>query len=219
MSDPTIRKATPKNILRDFTSPGSPAPKMEDIYVLPASFIKAICEISPKIQKTGAWWAIGGDLSEMLGGVTVVPKEIEILTTIDGVQKLFEGFAEYNPSPVELVEKKLDREADINGTDYPVTVRSHQTHFTVHGAPVVVHGDYQMRVGVWDWGDSLQFNAPKANVMGARVPVMPIRLASEFYLTLGWSDRVELISVAIHKAHHALGQMGYDAGMAYDASG
>jgi hypothetical protein len=219
MSDPTIKRATPKNILTEFTSSGSPAPKMEDIFVLPTSFIACIREITPKIDKSGAWWALGGDLAEMLGGVTVVPKEIEILTTAEDVKKIFGCLAEYNPSQIELVEKKLDREAEIDGTKYPIVVRSHQTCLTVHGAAVVVYGDYQMKVGDWDWGDPLQFRAPHANVTGSRVPVMPIRLASEFYLTLGWSDRVELISAAIHRAHHALGQMGYDAGMAYEASG
>jgi hypothetical protein len=89
---------------------------------------------------------------------------------------------------------------------------------TVHGAEVQVHGEYQMKVGEWEWGDPLEFKAPIVNIVGIRVPVLPIRLSSELYLTLGWSDRVEKISLAIAHAHHGRGQYGDETrSKAYDA--
>lgn len=212
-----IDRATPWNVM-SYTNPGSPVPKPEDIYILSPSFIKCIREVAPKIQKTGVWWAIGGDLSEMMGGVSIAPKAIEILTTAEGVQKIFEALVEYGPIPVALWETKLEREAEISSKKYPVRVRSQRTTLTLHGVEVIIHGDYQMGVGTWDWGDPLYFKAPMVNVVETRVPAMPIRLSSELYLTLGWSDRVKLISAAIAHAHHGRGQYGDETrSTAYDS--
>ena len=215
MIDSSIKPASPRNIYTEFVNPGSKVPKAEDIYILPVPFITSILEIAPKIKKSGVWWAFGGDLSEKLGGVAIIPKEIEILTDSEGAEKIFACLAEYNPTPIAVVEKKLDRQAEIDGKKYPVLVRSHRTSLTVKGVEVIVHGDYQIRVGEWDWGDSLQFKSSIVNMTGTEIPVMPIRLSSEIYLTLGWLDRVQMIATAISNAHHAMGQ--YGAEMGYDS--
>jgi hypothetical protein len=56
--------------------------------ILPVAFIGCIVEIAPKLKRSAAWYAFGGELSEKLAGVSVIPKEIEILTDIEGVQKI-----------------------------------------------------------------------------------------------------------------------------------
>lgn len=216
-NDDGVVRATPQNITK-FVNPGSPLPKPEEIFMLSQNIIRCIRDITPKIQKTGAWWAIGGDLSEMMGGVGIQATHVEILTSKEGVQKISEALAEYGPTPITTVETKLDRDAEIEGKKYPVRVRSQRMDLKVHGAEVQVHGDYQMKVGEWEWGDPLEFKAPIVNIVGTRVPVMPIRLSSELYLTLGWSDRVDKISQAIAHAHHGRGQYGDETrSNAYDA--
>jgi hypothetical protein len=218
MIDTSIKPASPQNIYTEFVNPGSKVPVADDIYILPVPFITCILEIAPKIKKSGVWWAFGGDLSEKLGGVAVIPKEIEILTNMEGVGKIFEGLAEYDPAPIAVVEKQLHRQADIDEKKYPVFVKSHRTSLNVKGVEVIVHGDYQIRVGEWDWGDSLQFKSSIVNMVGTEIPVMPIRLSSEIYLTLGWLDRAQMIATAISNAHHAIGQYGAEVGYDSEAS-
>ncbi len=119
----------------------------------------------------------------MMGGVSIEATHVEILTNKDGVQKISGALAEYDPTPITTIETKLDRDAEIEGKKYPVRVRSQRMDLTVHGAEVQVHGEYQMKVGEWEWGDPLEFKAPIVNIVGIRVPVLPIRLSSELYLT------------------------------------
>jgi hypothetical protein len=209
MSDSDVRVATPGNIYTDFVNPGHEAPKPEEIYLLPISFVGCLRQIGPKLDASGAWWSVGGDLSENLAGVTVNPKEIQILTNKDGIGKVHECLREYGPPPIALLETTLDREADIQGKKYPVYVRSHSFALDIRGAPVVFHGDYQMKVGEWDWGDPLEFEPSRVFIVSTPVPVMPARLRSEIYISLGWLDRAQMIGDAITRAHHGVNQPGY----------
>lgn len=63
-----------------------------------------------------------------------------------------------------------------------------------------VHGDYQLKVGEWDWGDPLIFETDSVILLGLDVPLMPLRLKSEIYITLGWLERATLISEAFKRA-------------------
>jgi hypothetical protein len=212
MTNPSVKEATPSNIFTDFVNPGSRVPKPEDVYILPMSFVECMREIAPKLKASGAWWAFGGDLAEKFAGVAVIPKEVEILTDMDGIDKIFAALSEYKPSPVTIFERKLEREAEIDSKNYPVVVRSHRTTLEVGGVLVVVDGGYQIRVGDWDWGDSLVFRPSVTNLVGIEVPVMPVRLRGEIYITLGWLDRSQMISDAISHAHHGMGQYGNELG-------
>ena len=151
-------------------------------------------------------------MAEKFAGVAVIPKEVEILTNMEGIEKIMAALSEYGPTPVTLVERKLARPAEIDSKNYPVFIRSHQSTLAVKGVPVVVDGEYQIKVGDWEWGDSLEFKPSVVNVVGAEVPVMPVRLAGEIYITMGWLDRSQMISDAIAHAHHAMGQYGNELG-------
>ena len=218
MSDVSIKAASPQNIYTEFVNPGSKTPTPDDVFILPVAFVASILEVVPKIGRSGAWWAFGGELSEKLGGVAIIPREIEILTDMDGVEKIRESLAEYGPAPIAVAENRLDRDAEIDSKTYPVYVKSHRTSVTVKGVKVVVHGAYQIKVGEWDWGDSLEFKPSIVNMVGTEIPVMPIRLSSEIYLTLGWLDRAQMIADAISHAHHAMGQYGEEVGYDSQAS-
>jgi len=100
------------------------------------------------------------------------------------------------------VEKKLAREADVEAKMLPVYVKSYYAELTVDGAKVEIYGDEQLKVWEWDWGDPLDYVPEMMNVLGTRVPVVPLRLKSELDLGLGWFDRVELISDAVMRAQH-----------------
>jgi hypothetical protein len=176
-------------------------PTPEEIFPVPESIIRSIVEIAPKIQSSGAWWAVGGDLSENVMGVHVQPTEIEILTDTAGLKKIFEALSSYNPSTIATRERRLDREADLDLHKYPVLERSNLTEFTIHGVKVMIKGDCQLKVGDWEWGDPFYFDPDFINIAGINVPVMPLSIRSEIYITLGWLDGAALISDAFTKAH------------------
>lgn len=176
-------------------------PKPKEIFPVPEALLHSVFEIAPKIQGSGAWWAIAGDLSENVMGVHVEPSEIEILTDAAGLEKIFKALSSYNPSQIAAHERKLDREADLDLQKYPVFERSNLTELTVRGVKVMVKGDCQLKVADWEWGDPFYFDADFINIAGVNVPLMPLSIRSEIYITLGWLDRARLISEAYTKAH------------------
>jgi len=139
-------------------------------------------------------------------GVQVQPTQIEILTDGAGVTKISAALSSYEATPVVVTERKLDREAELDFKKHPIFERSSLTEFTSKGARVRVHGDYQLKVGDWDWGDSLVFETDSVDVLGLDVPLMPLRLKSEIYITLGWLDRATLISEAFRRAQIQTGE-------------
>ncbi len=175
-------------------------PKPQDIYPIPPLLLSCLREIAPKIMEAGVWWALGGDLAENLLGVQVSPTQIEILTDGAGLTKISTALSSYDATPVVVTERKLDREAELDFKKYPIFERSSLTEFTSKGARVRVHGDYQLKVGEWDWGDPLIFETDSVILLGLDVPLMPLRLKSEIYITLGWLERATLISEAFKRA-------------------
>jgi hypothetical protein len=187
------------------------APTPAEIFLVPPVMVACLMEILPKIQATGAWWAISGDIGENLLDVHVRPTEVEILTNEEGLPKIIEALSYAKPTPTEQVETKLDREAEIEGKNYPVFVRSKSTRFELKNAKVVVYAEFQMKVGEWEWGDSLFFEPVMVNLAGKQLPVTPLRIKTELYLILGWGDRAELISEATSRAHAFLHMLGEDS--------
>jgi len=185
-------------------SRGGAGPKPDEVYILPIAFISCLKSISQKLEGSEVKWSIGGETSEIIQGVHVNPTNIEIFTDKEGIEEFVRRMADYNPSPVAPIERKLDRAADLQEKELPVLVRAKQTQFVVDGVDVSVYSDYQFKVGEWEWGDTLEFEPAMVNVAGTSMPIMHSRIASEIYLMLGWTDRVDKISDAVHRAHHAL---------------
>ncbi len=213
MVDSGIKLPTPQDIYSGLNIPLRPVPKPEDIYNVPVDLLNFLIEITPKVEASGAWWSLGGDLSENILDVHVRPTEIEILTDGAGLGKIMKALSDYNPPPAESREWKLDREAEPGlspGDKYPVFVRSTSTQFVSKGAKIIIHGDYQMKVGEWDWGDSLFFEPVFMNVAHVQVPLMPLRLRTEIYLILGWVDRAKKIGEAVKRAHAFIPQLMTD---------
>ncbi|MDA4135786.1 MAG: hypothetical protein OK449_02145 [Thaumarchaeota archaeon] len=154
-------------------------------------------------KAVAAKWAIGGDAAEIMLGVNVEADYLEIFTTKEGCDEIRQALADYQTLAPEMVQKKLARGADVDGTVYPVYNRSYHAEFTVDGVKVEVHGDLQFKVGEWDWGDSLDFEPTFTYISGGKLPLVPLSLKSELDLGLGWLDRVSLISDAVLKKHHS----------------
>jgi len=207
MVESSTRTPTPQDVYTGLVTPNRDVPKPEDIYNVPVEFISCLIEIAPKIQASGAWWSLTGDLSENMLDVHVRPAEIEILTDGVGFGKIASALSSYKLTPVAVTERKLDREAEPDANKYPIYERSTCTEFTLRGVKVTIQGDYQLKVGEWEWGDAFLFEPVFINLAGVQIPLMPLRLRTEIYLMLGWGDRAKLLTEAYNRAHAFLHQM------------
>jgi hypothetical protein len=181
---------------------GSRVPQPEEIVMLSQPVLKAVIRLGEELRDAHAMWAIGGDAGEIMKGVNVHTDFIEILTTKDGTQEICTRLGEYVTLAPSVAETKLDREADIEGKMLPVYIKSQYAELTVNKVKVKIYGDQQIKVAEWDWGDPLDYTPDEVNVVGTRVPTVPLRLSSELDLGLGWLDRVELISDAVIRSQH-----------------
>lgn len=181
---------------------GSRVPKPEEVVILPPSLIRAIVKLGRELKDVQEKWALGGDAAEVVKGVSVRPSWLELVTTAKGVSEICGVLAEAVKTQPGLVESRLERDADIGGKVYPVFIRSTYAELDVEGVKVKLFGDMQYKVGDWEWGDPLDFEAETVNIVGVTVPTLPLTLKSELDLGLGWMDRVELISDAILRSQH-----------------
>lgn len=207
MSNPSFARETHEKIYESVSSPDRRTPTPEELFNLPMSFVQVLRKTAPKMHESGAWWSLGGDISENMLEVHVRPALIQVLTNAEGVEKITGALSEFNPTPVQSREWKLEREAEPDGNKYPVFVKSRYSEFTSNGVKVMILGDYQIKVGEWEWGDALYFDPVYVNLAGIQIPVMPLRLKTELYLTLGWDDRAKMISDAYLRSHAYLHQL------------
>jgi hypothetical protein len=183
----------------------SRVPRADEIVLLSQPLLKAVIKITPRLlDNVRAKWAFGGDAGEIMTGVNVNADHLEILTTKAGCDQIWEELSEYQETAPVMIERKLERDADIDGKMLPVLVRSYLAEFRIGGAKLEVHGDEQIKVGDWDWGDPLDFTADYTYIPGGgKAPLVPLALKSELDLGLGWLDRVQLISDAVMQKHHS----------------
>ncbi|MDA4135922.1 MAG: hypothetical protein OK449_02830 [Thaumarchaeota archaeon] len=186
----------------------SKVPKPEDVTILNPALLKTVIILGFELKDLGAKWAIGGDAGEIIKGVHLKTDYIEILTTKEGCDEICKLVPQYVTLPAADAEKKLPREADVEGKMFPVYVKSRYAELTVNKVKVEVYGDEQIKVGEWDWGDALDFEPDYSYIVDRKVPIVPLRLKSELDLGLGWLDRLELISAAIMSGMHHLAEGG-----------
>jgi hypothetical protein len=186
----------------------SRVPKPEEVAYLPAHLLKTVIKLGGELKDLGAKWAIWGDAGEIIKGVHVKTDHLEILTTKDGCEEICKLLASYVTLPPAEVEKKLPREADVDGKMLPVLIRSHYAELTINTVVVQVYGDEQIKVAEWDWGDPLDFTPDYSYIVDKKVPIVPLRFKEELDLGLGWIDRLELIAAALASGQHHLAEGG-----------
>jgi hypothetical protein len=186
----------------------SKIPKPDEVAYLTQPVLKAVIMLGTSLKDMNAKWAIGGDAGELIKGVHVKADHIEILTTTEGCNEVCEMLKEYVTLQPAPMEKKLERDADVDAKMYPVFVKSHYAELTINNVKVEVYGDEQIKVGEWEWGDALDFEPDYSYIVGKKVPIIPLRLKTELDLGLGWLDRLELISKALASGQHHVAQGG-----------
>ncbi len=180
-------------------------PKPEELVVLDKRLLDATITIGKSLEECTNKWAVGGDVAEIICGVNVQPDHVTILTTTRGCDEIDGKLAKYRVAAPAMVEKRLEREAKIGLKLHPVEIRSYRGQFNVDGSKLDVHGDLQIKVGDWEWGDPLDFYPDYVYVVGVKVPVVPLQLKSEIYNGLGWRDRATKIHEAAIRSRHKFG--------------
>ncbi len=171
------------------------------VSVTPRQYVDALLVLHEKLDGKNIKWVVNGDLAEHLRIVKVEPAFIEIVSSKDDVEQIFQGVQEFAPQPMTFRVQQLIRYAVIAGKEYPIYVRSYYFDFMLNGLEVKVQGDLQFKIGEWDWGDVFEFTPESVYVIGKKIAVTPLSIAAELYASLGWIDRVEKINEVTQKFH------------------
>ncbi len=173
--------------------------------IIPQQYINALLTLHKKLDGKSIEWAIGGDLGEELATVRVDPDCVEIWTSKEGAEQIASILEEFQPSRMTFRTQKLSRNANIDGSEYPVYIRSHYYEFNIEAAKVKVHGDLQYRIDHWDWGDKLEFTPEHVNIIGDKIAVVPLQIKYELHQRLGWTDRAEKVQDVIMRGRKRKG--------------
>jgi len=177
-------------------------PSPDEIAILNRELLACTIRVGEALRGMTELWAIGGDAGLVLHGVPVEPDGIEIITTSKGVDEALAALRGPVAAAPEVRERRLPRDALVDGAWYPLFVRSRYAAVPVEGVTVELHGDRQLRIGEWEWGDPLRFKPEVTQVTTADVNLVPLRLESEFAFALGWDDLARKIADAIARQTH-----------------
>ena len=165
--------------------------------IIPQPIFDALLQLNEKLDGKTIKWTITGDLGEALRVVKVDPDCVEILATSEDAERILEAVEAYQPKKGEIKVQKLDRNANIQGEEYPVSIRSYYFDFNIGAVPVRVYGDLQYKINDWDWGDKLEFTPDYTYIVGKKTALVPLPVKLELYQMLGWTDRSEKIQQAL----------------------
>lgn len=183
----------------------SRVPKTEELVVLSKPLLDTTITLGEMLNDCSAKWAIGGDVAEVISGVNVEPDHVTVLTTKDGCDEISRKLAKYQIEPPRIVERKLDRNAEIDFKSHQVWIKSYNSQFDIQGSKLDVDGNLQIKVGDWDWGDPLEFEPDYVHVVNVKIPIVPLKLKTELYSGLGWMDRAQKIHEAVIRSRHKFG--------------
>ena len=182
----------------------SRVPKPEELVVISQPILNATVKIGKLLKDCSENWGIGGDAGEIIGGVNVRPDHITILTTNQGSREIGKRLETFRVKGPTEVERPLERSAEIKPKTLPVRIKSFASSFNIESERLDVHGDLQIKVGDWDWGDPLDFDPEYVYVVGVKVPIVPLDFKRELYMGLGWTDRFKKINAAMARRHHQI---------------
>ncbi len=169
------------------------------VSVTPQQYVDTLLVLHEKLTGKNIKWVVNGDLAEHLRIVKVEHNFLEIISSKDDAEKIFQAVQEFAPQPMTFQVQQLSRNAVIEGKEYPIYIRSYYFDFNLNGIEVKVQGDLQFKVGEWGWGEVFEFTPDYVYVIGKKIAVTPLSIASELYASLGWIDRVEKINVITKK--------------------
>ncbi len=192
-----------RSIVAPFVESRVPGP--EEFVVLSEPLLNTTLKLAGLLRECESKWAMSGDAGELLSGVSVPADHLSILTTAEGCQEISKKLIQNMIQPPGMVERKLEREAKVDLEPYPVQIKSYEARFQLEGVRLDVYGELRIRIGGWEWGDPLDYEPDYVYVGSEKLPVVPLRLKTELYIGLGWTDRVKKINEAMVRRHHGPG--------------
>ena len=169
------------------------------VTIVPSQLVDALLALHEKLDGKGIKWIVNGDLGECLRAVDVHPDCIEILISKEDTAKFFQEVQEFKPQPINLKMETLSRKAILDGKEFPVYIRSLYFEFNLNGVKVKVHGNFQFKVGNWEWGEIFDFKPEIVNIVGKEIVVTPLPIRYELYQCLGWNDRKEKVKQVLKR--------------------
>jgi hypothetical protein len=180
-------------------------PNPEELVVLSKPLLDATITIGNALKDCSNTWALAGDVAEVISGVNVQADQIAIITNRKGCDEIAGKLAKYQVEPPRFIDRELERDARVDLKPYKIRIKSYACPFDVEGSRLNVHGDLQIKVGDWGWGDPLDVQPDYIYVVGIKVPIVPLKMKSELYTGLGWTDRAMKIHEAVKRARHMFG--------------
>jgi hypothetical protein len=180
-------------------------PEPGELVVLNKQLLDTTVLIGKELSNCTNKWAIGGDVAEVISGVNVQPDHITIITSKDGCDEVARRLTKYQVERPRIIERELERDANVDLKPHKVRIKSYTARYDLGSSRLDVHGDLQIKVGEWDWGDPLDFEPDYVYVVGVKVPIIPLKMKSDLYTGLGWIDRASKIHEAIKRSRHMFG--------------
>jgi hypothetical protein len=157
--------------------------------MIDAAYLTALRLIVEHLRGSRAVWALTGSLGWALQGVPVEPHDIDLQTDATGAYE---------------IERRLTACGERSESTYvlrPVAfsaaerIRSHLGALVIDGVPVEVMGAVQKRLpdGTWEPPVEVARYRRWIEVEGLRVPVLSLSYEYGAHLTLGRTDRAELL--------------------------
>ncbi len=81
--------------------------------IIPQKYIDALLALHARLEDKNIGWSISGDLGEELRTINVNPDCLEILTSKDGAEQIWEAMKEFNPTTIAFQTQQLSRNAIV----------------------------------------------------------------------------------------------------------
>lgn len=149
--------------------------------------LKALRELSTRLQDPEINWALTGSTSFALQGVPLTAHDIDVQTDRAGAYAIERLFAAQVVHPVRFKSS--------------ATIRSHFGALRLYGIDIELMGDIQKRLPGGAWEEIVDLRPLKRQVEldGMRIPVLDLIYEQQAYLMMGRIERAALLADFLHR--------------------
>lgn len=155
--------------------------------MIPALHSQVLTQVVTALRSVPIDWVVTGSTGMALQGLPLEPHDLDLQTSRDGAYAIEHALATHASTPVRFCENER--------------IRSHMGVLFVSGLAVEIMGDLQKRLPDGRWEEPIRVTDHRCWVeLGElRIPVLSLEYEYSAYLTLGRTDRAELLHRFLHK--------------------